>query len=228
MKTDNYKQFVRAKISIVKFRQILRFFASDLTAVQIAHLTKLNRNTINRYLTFIRQFIADVCELEAPTSGSSEPNDSPTGSANSQDQPGHRSLDEIFVLGIFKQNGRVHTEIVTNVRKAALLQLIEEQTKKNNFIQTDDPPPYHSIVHFGYRKLFRILHSEERLEEDNQIKCIEDFWDYARVRLGKFRGMSKNTFYLHLKECEFRFNHRNENLYMLLLQMTKDNGLIWS
>ncbi|MGI8786838.1 MAG: IS1595-like element ISPlba4 family transposase, partial [Pyrinomonadaceae bacterium] len=37
---------------------------------------------------------------------------------------------------------------------------------------------------------------------------------------------SKNSFYFHLKECEFRFNYRNENLYSLLLKITKDNGLI--
>ncbi|MDQ6786649.1 MAG: IS1595 family transposase, partial [Acidobacteriota bacterium] len=38
--------------------------------------------------------------------------------------------------------------------------------------------------------------------------------------------LSKNTFYLHLKECEFRFNYRNENLYSLLLKITKDNIVI--
>ncbi len=60
--TVDYKQFVRAKISAKKFRQILRSFALDLTATQIAVLTNLNRNTVNRYLTFIRQEIARFCE----------------------------------------------------------------------------------------------------------------------------------------------------------------------
>jgi len=36
-------------------------------------------------------------------------------------------------------------------------------------------------------------------------------------RSDSIRGLSKSTFYLHLKECEFRFNHRGENLYKLLL-----------
>ncbi|MBL7148616.1 MAG: IS1595 family transposase, partial [Candidatus Cloacimonetes bacterium] len=40
-----------------------------------------------------------------------------------------------------------------------------------------------------------------------------------------FRGMHKSTFYLHLKECEFRFNHRQESLYDLLLKMLRDNPL---
>jgi len=35
----------------------------------------------------------------------------------------------------------------------------------------------------------------------------------------------QNTFYLHLKECEFRFNHRNENIYAILLKMIRQNAL---
>jgi hypothetical protein len=67
--TVKYKQFVRAKISNKKFRQILRAFALDLTATQIAVLTNLNRNTSNRYLRLIRQSIARFCEQESPFSG---------------------------------------------------------------------------------------------------------------------------------------------------------------
>jgi transposase-like protein len=31
------------------------------------------------------------------------------------------------------------------------------------------------------------------------------------MRLAKFRGLSRATLRLHLKECEFRFNHRRDN-----------------
>ncbi|MGQ0542758.1 MAG: IS1595 family transposase, partial [Blastocatellia bacterium] len=33
--------------------------------------------------------------------------------------------------------------------------------------------------------------------------------------------MRKSTFYLHLKESEFRFNYRKENLYSILLKIIK-------
>ena len=42
------------------------------------------------------------------------------------------------------------------------------------------------------------------------INGIESFWSYAKRRLAKFNGFSRQTFLLHLKECEFRFNHREE------------------
>ena len=68
----SYKVRIRTQISRAKFRQILRLFAVDLTAVQIAELVHLNRNTVNRYLTLIRQRIASYCESESPFSGEIE------------------------------------------------------------------------------------------------------------------------------------------------------------
>ncbi|MHC4552407.1 MAG: IS1595 family transposase, partial [Planctomycetota bacterium] len=34
------------------------------------------------------------------------------------------------------------------------------------------------------------------------------------------------TFYLHLKECEFRYNNRNDNMYELLLREFRKEPLI--
>jgi len=37
--------------------------------------------------------------------------------------------------------------------------------------------------------------------------------------------LAKHTFYFHLKECEFRFNHRNEDIYKLVLKMLREKPL---
>uniref|UniRef100_E6QI99 Transposase n=1 Tax=mine drainage metagenome TaxID=410659 RepID=E6QI99_9ZZZZ len=41
----------------------------------------------------------------------------------------------------------------------------------------------------------------------------------------KFNGIAKHTFYLHLKETEFRFNHRQDNLYKTLLSFFRNHPL---
>ena len=51
------------------------------------------------------------------------------------------------------------------------------------------------------------------------------FWGIAKTRLSKFRGIRKDKFLLHLKETEFRFNHRKEDLYHLLLEEFRKNPL---
>lgn len=225
--TVKYKRFVRAKISKKKFHQILRSFALDLTATQIAVLTNLNRNTVNRYLTFIRQEIARFCEHESPFSGTVELDESYFGSRYKKGKRGRGAFGKTIVFGIYKRNGKVYTEIVPNVRKDTLLQIVRGKVSLDSVIHTDGFRSYDSIVHLGYQKHFRILHSADKFADgSNHINGIEGFWGYAKVRLTKFRGLSKNTFYLHLKECEFRFNYRNENLYSLLLKITKDNIVI--
>jgi transposase-like protein len=47
---------------------------------------------------------------------------------------------------------------------------------------------------------------------------IESFWGYAKIRLVKFKGMNKDMFKYHLKECEFRFNNRKQNLCKFFLE----------
>jgi len=37
--------------------------------------------------------------------------------------------------------------------------------------------------------------------------------------------MSPATFFLHLKECEFRFNFREQNLYKMMLKIVRQNPL---
>jgi transposase len=74
--TEKNKYSRRAKISERKFREIVKLFALDLNAKQIAELTKINRNTINRYLKALRQKIAEFCELESPFSGEVEVDES--------------------------------------------------------------------------------------------------------------------------------------------------------
>jgi len=57
------------------------------------------------------------------------------------------------------------------------------------------------------------------------INGIESFWGYAKRRLAKFNGVPAHTFYLHLKETGYRFNHRRGNLYAVLLRMLRKQPL---
>ena len=57
------------------------------------------------------------------------------------------------------------------------------------------------------------------------VNGIESFWSFAKRRLAKFNGLADSTFYLHLKETEFRFNMRNNNLYDIMLKGLRKNPL---
>jgi hypothetical protein len=49
------------------------------------------------------------------------------------------------------------------------------------------------------------------------INYIGNFWGIAKMGLSKFRGVRTIVLNFHLKEIDFWFNHRNEDIYILLL-----------
>ncbi|MBV9957324.1 MAG: IS1595 family transposase [Acidobacteria bacterium] len=220
--TVSSKHFVRARISRAKFRQLLKLFALDLTGVQITALTNLNRNTVNRYLRLIRQAVALHCQRESPFCGDVELDESYFGARRVRGKRGRGARGKTIVFGIYKRNGRVYTEIVPNFKKASIQAIIRGKVDLTSTIHTDGFRSYDGIVHMGYQKHYRVRHDlDEFVRGTAHINGIEGFWGMAKTRLVKFKGMSPSTFYLHLKECEFRFNHRDEDLYQLLLRITR-------
>ena len=213
---------MRARISRAKFRQLLRLFALDLTATQMAAVIGLNRNTVNRYLKLIRQAIAQHCQRESPFAGDVELDESYFGARRIRGKRGRGARGKTIVFGIYKRNGRVYTEIVQNCKKASIQAIICGKVDLTSTIHTDGFRSYDGIVHMGYRKHYRVQHGQDEfVRGPAHINGIEGFWGLAKTRLVKFKGMSRSTFYLHLKECEFRFNHRDEDLYHLLLKITR-------
>lgn len=221
---NKYVKF--ARISEQKFREILKLFCTDLDAVQIAKLTGLNRNTVNRYLRQIRQVIAQICESNSPFKGEVEVDESFFGAKRVKGKRGRGAYGKTIVFGIFKRNGSVYTEIVPNCSKPTLQGVIRGKVSLDSVIHSDGWRGYNGLVDLGYKKHLRVDHGrDEFVSGSSHINGIEGFWGYAKMRLARFRGMSKSTFYLHLKECEFRYNYRSHNTYKILLKFFRNNPL---
>ena len=210
----------RSRISESKIRQLLKHFALDLDAQQIAVLCNLNRNTVNRYLRMIRTRISEFCEQDSPFRGEIEVDESYFGARRQKGKRGRGAYGKTPVFGILQRGGKVYTEIVPNCAKATLQAIIRGKVSPESIIHSDQWRGYNGLVDIGYEKHYRVKHGDDEFANDkSHINGIESFWSYSKRRLQKFHGVPQNTFYLHLKECEFRFNHRNENIYAILLKM---------
>ena len=215
-----------AKVSEAKFRALLRHFVHDLDAQTIASLLGLNRNTVNRYLTLVRKRIANFCEQQSPFRGEVKVDESYFGAKRIKGKRGRGAYKKTPVFGILKRGGKVYTEIVPDCAKATLQAIIRGRVDPDSIIHSDGWRGYNGLVDLGYKKHYRVDHgSDQFISSRSHINGIESFWSYAKRRLMKFHGIPDSTFYLHLKECEFRFNHRNENLYKILLKMFRENPL---
>ena len=216
------KYILRSKISEAKFRHLVRLFCVDLNATQIAQVADLNRNTVNRLLQGIRERIASACEAESPVSGEVEVDESYFGARRVKGVRGRGARGKTIVFGLFKRYGRVYTEIVPDCSRATLQGIIRGRVDPESVIHSDGWRGYNGLVDLGYQKHYRVQHGENEFANvHSHINGIESFWAYAKTRLVRFRGMQKHTFYFHLKECEFRFNHRHEDLSKLVLKMCR-------
>ena len=72
----------------------------------------------------------------------------------------------------------------------------------------------------GYKHTI-INYSKIIAERKNDLNGLENFCGWSKSRLQKFKGINRNNVYLHLKGCEFRFNHRNVDLAKKVLQFIK-------
>jgi transposase len=215
-----------AHISERKFRELVRLFSVDLNASQIANLTSLSRNTVNRYIHAIRVRLAAFCDSSSPFSGEVEVDESFFGARRVKGKRGRGAYGKTIVFGIFKRNGSVYTEIVSNCSKATLQKAIRGKVKLDSIIYSDGWRGYNGLVDVGYGKHLRVDHGKDEFVKDKaHINGIEGFWGYAKTRLVKYRGTHPHSFFLHLKECEFRFNHRDQDIYKLLLKMFREQPL---
>ncbi len=224
--TGKNKYAKRSRISEHQFRQIVRLFSVDLEATQLAKLTGLNRNTINRYLTAIRQHLVEYCDAQSPFFGEVEVDESFFGARRVKGKRGRGAFGKTIVFGLFQRNGHVHTEIVPDCKKVTLQRAIRGKVELESVIYSDGWRGYDGLVDVGYGKHLRVDHGRDEFAKGHtHINGIEGFWGFAKTRLVRFRGMRTETFNLHLKECEFRFNHRGQDLYQMILKILRDRPL---
>ena len=225
MKPKN-RYAIGARITTRQFREILRYFALDIEATKVSKITGVNRNTVNRYLRLIRERIAEDCERQSPFGGEVEVDESYFGPRRVRGKRGRGAGGKTIVFGLFKRNGKVYTEIVPDVKKRSLQAIIRGRVDVGSIIHSDAWRGYDGLVDVGYEKHFRVHHGKsEFVRGRSHINGIESFWSFAKVRLHRLRGIHKQTFYLHLKECEFRFNHRKKNMYTYLLRLFRKTPL---
>ena len=225
MKIKN-RYYQRSRITEAKFRQLIRCFALDLTASNTAELIGLSVRSTNSIFIKIRHRIAEFCEIESPLQGAVGGDESYFGAQRVRGKRGRGAYGKTIVFGLLKRQGKVYTEIVPDCSKQTLQGIIRGHVDPGSVIHSDGWRGYEGLVDIGYDKHFRVNHgANEFADGERHINGIESFWSYAKRRLAKFNGVAKHTFYFHLKETEYRFNHRHDNLYLKLLKLLRNNPL---
>ena len=140
---------------------------------------------------------------------------------------GRGAAGKVPVFGILERNGIVGVQVVPNVKAETLLNLTVKKVRRGSIVYTDRYKVYDALMFCGYRHL-SVNHQTHSAPDVRfakgrvYINGIEGFWGYAKERLMKHHGMSPKKFPLYLREMEFRYNHRNEDIYPVVVQYICD------
>src|SRR3990167_2445925 len=205
----------KARLGKSAIKKLVECFVADVSATQASKLAKVNRNTANLWYGNFREKILKYQEKEiGQMSGEVELDESYFGGprkklhAKDRRKRGRGAEDKVPVFGVLKRDGKVYTQIIKNASKQELLPIVRQLVRKKSTIYTDKWKSYDGLVFDGYKHK-RINHSKQYSDrKGNHVNGIENFWSFAKRRLAKFNGVSRETFLLHLKECEFRHNHK--------------------
>ena len=228
-KAPKNKHVKNPHLSERKIRESPRLFCADVTALSAASLTGRNRNTVNRHHGMPRARIAEAYEADSPFGGEVEADESCFGARRARGVRGRGARGETIVSGPPKRGGKVYTRIVPDVTRGTSMQAIEGKVSRDSIMCTDGFAPCDGLVDWGCKHHYRVSHGENgfagRGNPGNRINGIEGFWGYAKNGLVKYRGMPEEDFYLHLKECESRFDMRERDMYRFMLRELRERPL---
>ena len=219
-----------AHLSERKVRELIKLFSEDLTATQIANITGISRITVNAYFKLIRTHIAKFCEERNPFHHN---NGMMTFHASDNDMGGTATATTVVkksFYGIFKKEGAIHTDQLANIDAEWMYDWLKGKTDGDKeIIEKFRLHVYSGIADFNSIRLYRINEAGPSITRGkSHVDEIDMFWGMLKSRLIKFRGLNSGTLYLHVKETEFRYNHRDNDLFELLMEILHKRPLHYS
>ena len=220
----------KSHFSVRKFRKFLQLFCKDFTATQIADLTEVSRNTVNLWINRIRQRILVLVEREKMRGATCVQMDETYFTKTKEYFPKWKlPHEEIVVFGCIDSAGRVYAKVVPKCRKKYVFPVIFEVCASDATIYTDSAAMYKGLSKLGY-KHHSVNHSSMEFSRYENGVCIttnriEGYWGWLKVRLAKFRGVKWDNLDVHIAESVWRYNHRQDNIYKLLLKEFRVNQI---
>lgn len=206
------------QLSMETWLHVVKLFALELSARKISRELGISYPTIHRACMIIRLaiFFGNADAQAIMTSGEIELDESYFGGKR-KGKRGRGAAGKVPVFGILTRGGRVYVEVVPNVTAATLIGITEKVVRKGSIIYTDKYRSYDTLMCCGYSHM-RVDHSKYYVRGRVHVNGLEGFWSWAKERLFKHHGISPWWFPLYLKELEFRYNHRGEDLFPLFVE----------
>lgn len=217
IKPLNDTRFNLMNLTNSEWLAILKLFELSVSARKASQEIHISYKSALKAYEIVRRAIAEYLAIEDEIlRGEIELDESYFGGRR-KGKRGRGAAAKTIVFGILERGGKVSVNIVKDVKAETLMNETVKKVRRGSIVYTDKWRGYDSLMFCGYRHL-NIDHRYKFKQGKVYINGIEGFWSFAKERLIKYHGISKEKFLYYIKEMEWRYNNRQENLYSQLLE----------
>jgi transposase len=209
--------FSRLRIPCVSWLLLIKLFELEVSAHKAGIQLGLSYPTTLKGFDILRGVILrELSRSDEVLRGEIEADESYFGGKR-KGKRGRGAGGKTIVFGILERGGKVSVKIVKDVSAETLIHGTVTKVRRGSVVYTDKWRGYDSLMFCGYRHL-NIDHGCKFKQGKVCINGVEGFWSFAKERLIKHHGISKNKFLLYIKEMEWRYNNRDYNQFESLVK----------
>lgn len=148
-----------------------------------------------------------------------------TGRFEDNDKP--KQTDETWVgkferkktvLGIVETGGSVKAKVVPRATADNAVPFLLNSVQEGSIVHTDSSKIYQTIKQYYEHKSVRHVSKEYVTKEGVHTNAIEGFWAQLKTSiLGTYKNVSPYYLQSYVNEFQFRYNHRNETVFPILI-----------
>lgn len=205
------------KIDFQKWLALIELFKLCISANEAAKEAEVSYPTaLAAYDCMRMAIVKHMARTDSQLRGEIEADEAYFGGKR-KGQRGRAAKNKQIVFGVLERKGRVSIEIVKNVKAKTLLKQTVKKVRLGSMIYTDKFKSYDTLVFHGYKHR-SVNHKVVFARGTVHINSLEGFWSFAKERLAKYHGIKSSKFLYYIKEMEWRYNNRNDDLFELLLE----------
>ena len=203
------------RLTCIQWLSLIKLFELELSVRKISEQMSLSYNTAYNAIETIRYSILVHAEDASDLLGGEIELDESYFGGRRKGNRGRGAAGKVPVFGILERQGKVRVTVVPDVTSKTLINLTVKTVRRGSIVYTDKFRSYDSLMFCGYRHL-QVDHGKLFASGKVSINGLEGFWSWAKERIIKHHGVSKEKFPLYLKELEFRYNNRHTDIFEIL------------
>ena len=203
------------RLTCIQWLSLIKLFELELSVRKISEQMDLSYNTTYCAIETIRYSLLAHAEDASDLLGGEIELDESYFGGRRKGNRGRGAAGKVHVFGILERQGKVKVTVVPDVTSKTLINLTIKTVRRGSIVYTDKFRSYDSLMFCGYRHL-KVDHGKCFTSGKVYINGLEGFWSWAKERIIKHHGVSKEKFPLYLKELEFRYNNRHTDIFEIV------------